>query len=309
MTMILNALLPILLVIGIGNCVARLKLITGEQWHGIEKIAYFVLFPALLISTVAKTDFMALPAFEMAGAMIGSILIMAAVCLALRPFLCNWFSIDGPRYTSIFQGALRWNSFVALALADELMGSEGLALLAVAMVAMIPLLNVLCVTVLSRYAGSGEAPGLRKIGRDLLRNPLILSVLIGIVINASGLPLPHVMTATLSILGQAALPIGIVCVGATLDLGALRRPGPALASAAILKLVIMPLIAFGLCQALSLNGPAFTAVIIAMAVPTASGAFLLARQMGGDAKLMAEIITFQTVLAMVSMPLALMILT
>src|SRR5690606_24540649 len=142
-----------------------------------------------------------------------SILTVAALALALRPLLARWFAMSGPRFTSVFQGAIRWNTFVALALGGELIGADGLALLAVAIVAMIPVLNVICVLVLTRYA-SGTAPGWRKILIDLIKNPFIWSTSLGLFLNVTGLPLPGFVVSTLTMLGSAALPIGIVCVGA-----------------------------------------------------------------------------------------------
>ena len=301
---VFNALIPVLLVIAAGNIVARMGLITGDQWRGIEKIAYFLLFPALIIRTVAKTDFLAIPAFGMSAALILSILAMSALTLALQPLLKTRFGITGPRFSSIFQGATRWNTFVALAIADELLGREGVALLAVAVVAMIPLLNVINVLVLARFA-SGSPPGAGRIALDLLKNPLIWSTGAGLAFNLTGLPLPRFADATLQILGNAALPIGIV--GAGLNLAALRRPGPALATATMLKLVVMPVFGVSFALLLGLDGAALSAVIIAMAVPSAGNAYLLARQMGGDAPLMAEILTLQTVLAAITMPLALLL--
>jgi hypothetical protein len=303
-----NALIPVLLVIAAGNIVARMGLITGDQWRGIEKIAYFLLFPALIIRTVARTDFMSIPAFGMSAALVLAIFAMSALALALQPLLRARFGVEGPRFSSVFQGATRWNTFVALAIADELLGADGVALLAVAVVAMIPLLNIINVLVLSRFA-SGTAPGAARIALDLVRNPLIWSTALGLAINVAGLPLPRFAWSTLEILGSAALPIGIVCVGAGLNLGALRRPGPALTTATVLKLVVMPLFGFLFATLIGVHGPAFTAVMIAMAVPSAGNAYLLARQMGGDAPLMAEILTLQTLVAAVSMPLVLLLAT
>ena len=173
-------------------------------------------------------------------------------------------------------------------------------------VAMVPLLNVICVLVLSHFT-SGPAPGIRKILLDLIRNPFIWSTATGLLLNVTGLPLPRFAWSTLEILGSAALPIGIVCVGAGLDLNALRRPGPALTSALLLKLALMPVLGFGFASLMGVEGPAFTAVMIAMSVPSAGGSYLLARQMGGDAKLMAEILTLQTLAAAVTMPIALLV--
>jgi len=307
MLMTINALLPVILVIATGYLVARTGLISGDQWHGIERLTYFVLFPAILFKTIALVDFSSMPTLSMGGTLLSAIFTMAALLLALRPVFLSVWGITGPRFTSIFQGVLRWNGFIALAVAAEVLGSEGVALVAVAMVFMIPLLNAMCVLVLSRYAG-GEPPTTAKILRDLYTNPFILSILAGLGVNLSGLPIPAIALSTLTILGAAALPVGIVCVGAGLDLAALRRPGPALTSGTLLRLIGMPLVAAGFATLFGVTGPALAATVIAASVPSAGSAYVLAKQMGGDARLMAEILTLQTVAAILTIPLMLYLL-
>lgn len=308
MLMTINALLPVILVIAIGHLVSRTGIISGDQWRGIEQLAYYVLFPAILIETIGRVRFDELPALEMGGALLSSVLAMGVLLLLLRPVLQKVWSIEGYRFTSIFQGSVRWNTFIALALAANLIGVEGLALLAIAMVFMIPVLNVMSILVLSRYAG-GEPPTVRKILKDLFTNPFIVSILVALAINLTGLPLPEFVWSTMDILGSAALPVGIVCVGAGLDLSALRRPGPALTTGTLVRMLLMPLIAAGFAMLYGVTGAAQTATIIAASVPAASSSYILAKQMGGDAKLMAEILTLQSLLAVATIPLMLYLLT
>ena len=307
----IDALIPVLLVIATGHFIARIGLVDGDQWRGFEKIAYYVLFPCIVIRNLALVDFSKLPFLSLGATLIGSILVMSVLTLALRPFLQSAFDISPPRFTSIFQGAVRWNTFVALAMADRLWGPEGVALIAVAIVAMIPLLNVLSVLVLARYA-EGSAPSAPKMLFDMIKNPFIWSTAVGLTVNFiqmsfQVMPPDQVMTA-LEMMGRAALSAGLLAVGASLNLSALRRPGPALATATLLRLVGMPLLAAGFATVLGLTGVANGVAILAMAVPSATGSYLLARQMGGDAKLMAEILTLQTILAIITLPVALALL-
>lgn len=308
MLTILAALTPVILVIACGYLIARTGLITGEQWRGVEKLAYFVLFPAVLFRTISQADFASFPTLNMGGALLASILCMAAVLMLARTAIERIWGITPARFTSIFQGTLRWNAMIALAIADNVAGDLGLALLAVAMVFMIPVLNVVSILVLSRYA-SGTTPSGARILKDLVTNPFIVSIGAGVVFNISSLALPLVIDDTLEIFSRAALPIGIVCVGAGLDLGSLRRPGPALTLGTFLRPLVMPLLAFGFATLFGVSGPALVVIIIASSVPCASNSYLLARQMGGDAKLMAEIITLQTLAATVTIPAALLIFT
>lgn len=303
----LNALLPVILVIASGHLLARVGLISGDQWRGIERLAWYVLFPSVLFLKTAVIDFSTLPALEMSAALLASIFAMGALVLALRPVFEKVWAINGPRYTSIFQGSVRWNAFVALALGESLIGPVGVALIAVAMAVMIPVLNVMCVLVLSRYANA-EPPTLKKTLKDLASNTFIMSIALGLFVNVVGLPIPGILNDTLGLFASAALPVGILCVGAGLDLAALRRPGPALTSGTLIRLILMPLLGAGFAWMFGVTGPALTAVIISLAVPAASNSYLMARQMGGDAKLMAEILTLQTVVAVVTLPLAVYLL-
>ncbi|WP_420410838.1 AEC family transporter [Roseibium sp.] len=308
MQMIFFALAPVILVIASGYLLARANLISGEQWVGVERLAYFVLFPAVLFRTIALADFSSVPTLDMGAALLSAIVTLAVALLAARTLIERIWGIPAVRFTSIFQGTLRWNAMIALAIAANIGGETGLAMLAVAMVFMIPILNGASIVVLSRYA-SGTQPNFAKILKDLFTNPFILSIFAGVLMNLSGLTLPTILDDTLEIFARAALPIGIICVGAGLDLSSLRRPGPALTMGTFLRPVFMPLLAFLFAQLYGVTGPALSVVIIASAVPCASNSYLLARQLGGDAKLMAEIITLQTLAATVTIPAALLLFT
>lgn len=304
----LFALLPIILIIALGYLLEHTSIISRDQWRGIERLAYYLLFPAFLFKAIATVDFSSLPAVRMGLALLFAILTMIFLVLCLRPYLQRRFEINGPRFTSIFQGAVRWNGFLALAMANNLMGPEGVALLALAMVVMIPVLNVSSILVLSKYGDRGEKPTAAKVARDLYTNPFNMAIAAGIVFNVLGIPLPGVALQTLTMLGAAALPVGIICVGASLDLNSLRRPGPALTSGTLIRLLISPLVGAFFAWAFGVTGHAHTSVIIACSVPSASNAFLLARLMGGDTKLMAEILTLQTLIAVITIPVALAVL-
>jgi len=296
-----NALVPVILVIASGHLLARTKLIGPDDWRGIERLAYYLLFPAVLFQIIATLDFSTLPTVALSATLVAAILTLSGLVLALRPVLQKIWGIPGYRFTSIFQGTVRWNAFVALAIADSLLGEKGVAIIAVAMAVMIPLLNVLSILVLSRYANAAP-PTLAKTLKDLAVNPFILSIGAGLVVNVLGLPIPGLLDDALTIIGSAALPVGIMCVGAGLDLASLRRPGPALTSGTFIRLLLMPPVGAAYAALFGVTGPALTAVIISLAVPAASNSYLMAKLMGGDAKLMAEILTLQTLCALVTIP-------
>ncbi len=300
---VLEALIPVFLIIALGVLLKHTLLPNVSAWEAFERLTYFVLFPALLFLTTATADLRNVPVGAVGGALFASVIVLAALTLLLWPLLKR-AGISGPAFTSIFQGTTRWNTYVALAIAGGLFGVPGIALTSVAIVAMVPLLNFLCVLVLAWFA-SEKAPDARKVLDQLIRNPLIWSVLAGIAANFAGLMLPKIAVSFLEILGRGSLTLGLLVVGGGLDLKKLIRPSAAVALAAFLRLAIMPLIAISLGWWLGLSGTALTVVAIASSVPTAPGSYILARQMGGDAPLMARIITTETVLAALTIPLAL----
>jgi len=306
MSSVLSALLPVFLIIALGTVLRLTLLPERASWDAFERLTFYVLFPALLFVSTATADLREQPVTSVGSALFGAIIVMTVALLALRLPLQRALSMDGPAFTSLFQGAARWNTYVALAIAGGLFGPVGLALVSVAIVAMVPVLNLICVLVLARYA-SDKTPDARTTAGIILRNPLIWSVLAGIAFNIAGIPLPRVGVEFLEILGRAALSLGLLAVGAGLELDKLWRPRASVIVAVILKLAVMPAIAIALALWFGLEGQALAVVAIASSVPSAPGAYILARQMGGDAPLYAHILSMQTVVALVTIPLTLAI--
>ena len=302
MAVVISALLPVFLLIVLGFILKRSLMRLETQWHGLERLTYYVLFPMLLIQTLVKADLSKVPVAGVGGALLLSALAMSLLCLALRPIFSRW-DIDGPAFTSIFQGATRWQTYVALAVSGNLFGETGLALASVAMVAIIPLVNVLSVSVLAHYA-SPEKQSVRGIVMTVVKNPLIWACAIGLAVNVTHLPLPKIWHEVAEALGRSSLGIGLLVTGAGLHLEGMFRPSLAASVAVFLKLVLMPVIAVALALWFGLSGSNLAIVTACAAVPASSSAYVLARQMGGDAPLLAQIITLQTILAAITMPVA-----
>lgn len=302
MAIVLGALAPVFLLIVLGFALKRGLMRLDTQWHGLERLTYYVLFPALLIETLVKADLSKVPVAGVGGALLLSALLMSLLCLGLRPLLSR-LAVDGPAFTSIFQGAIRWQTFVALAVSANLYGDTGLALASVAMVAIIPLVNVFSVAVLARYA-STEKQSAGAIAMTVVRNPLIWACAIGLAINVTHLPLPKIWHEVADALGRSSLGIGLLVTGAGLHLEGMFRPSLAASVAVFLKLILMPALAVGLALWFGIDGANLVIVVVCAAVPASSSAYVLARQMGGDAPLLAQIITLQTILAAITMPIA-----
>lgn len=299
MTSIITALWPVFALLLLGFW-ARRSGFPGEGfWTPAERATYYVLFPALLVDRLAQASLGGAAALQLAATVLLWLLAGAALCLLLKPLL----RLPAAAYTSFFQGALRFNTYVALAITAALYGDAGIVHAAVITAVMIPLLNLFCVLVFAATAAQRPSPA--RLLRLLASNPLILACLLGITLAQSGIGLPAAVGSVLELLGRMALPLGLLAVGAGLNLQALRRSGRALWLASLVKLLLMPLLAWLLAYAVGLGASMSAVLLVFAAVPTATSAYILARQLGGDAGLMAAIITAQTLLAMLSLPLLL----
>jgi predicted permease len=295
------ALLPVFLLIVTGFGLRRILLKEEAHWVGLERLVYYVLFPVLLIQTLARAKLGDVPVAGVGAALLIAVALMMLLCLTLRPLLQARLNLSGPSFTSLFQCSCRWQTYVALAVAGNLYGDLGLTLASVAMVAMIPLLNIVCVWVLAHYAAPTRLSWPRILV-TICKNPLIWACVIGLMLNLSGFALPRWLNDLADALGRSSLALGLLVVGAGLQLKGVLRPPLAAYVTVFLKLILMPTMAIGLGHAFGLSGVNLAIVACCASVPTASSAYVLARQMGGDAPLVAEILTIQTALAVLTMP-------
>ena len=297
----LSNLLSVFLIVAVGAFLKSTHIIRRDTWDGFERVTYLLLFPAMIISTMANADLGSTPFLTMGATLVASLLTIAALLLLLRAPLEKYLKIDGASFSSIFQGSIRWNSFVAFALATSLHGREGATLCAVAIAAMIPLLNFLSVGVITHYAQKQKTTW-TSYGQAIIKNPFIWSCAIGLILNPLMKWIPTTLFSPLSLIGQASLAAGLLAAGAGLEFRRIPRITSSHVIALIAKLIAMPLLAFMFANVFSVTGTALSVTIVAMAVPTASASYILARQLGGNAPLMAEILNLQTLVAMITIP-------
>ncbi len=251
----------------------------------------------LLFNSILKSPLKPAQALDLGLAGVGMLAVGIAVALAIG----RWPGVDRRLHASGAQVAYRFNSYVALALAERLYGAQGLAWMALLMALSIPICNVAAVWPLARHGG-------HSYGREIARNPLIISTVLGLAGNAFGLALPEPVTTTLQRIGLAALPLGLMAVGAGLTLGGLKA-APGLATSLLsIRHALLPAVAIVLALLLHLPPEQRSIVVLFGAMPTAASAYVLAARMGGDGSFVAGLVTVSTVLGMVSIPLWLAVL-
>lgn len=298
-----EALVPVFLLIGLGFGLKRVGFPGEAFWPALDKLAYFILLPALLVATLASAKLGGYDPLPLAATLACATFAMTAIMLALRPVL----PADGPSFTSMFQGALRFNSYVGIAAAFLLFGPMGAALMAVAVAVQVPLLNTLCVVILVRYAG-GPGTSLARQLKLLAQNPFIIACLLGIALNLAGIGLPRGIGPTVEALGRASVALGLMAAGAALDLNATRGAVAQIGIASGLKLIGFPLVMAGSAWAFGIEGLALKVAILWAAMPTPPSAYILARLMGGNAPLAAAVVTVSTLGAVLTVAPTLVLL-
>ncbi|MCP5424527.1 MAG: AEC family transporter [Gammaproteobacteria bacterium] len=298
---IYGALGPIFCIIVLGHLLKRYGFPDAAFWPAAEQLTYFLLFPALLVHRLALADLGDYAIAPFAGVIVATLGLITILLFLIKPRM----GVDGPAFSSIYQGSIRFNTYVGLAAASALLHAPGATLAALAIALLIPLINVLCVAVLSHSNGS---LGITQLFAALLRNPLIVACLAGIALNISGLGLPLGTAAVLDLLARAALPLGLLTVGAGLYLQATWSRRRELFLTTALKLLALPALTFLLCRLVGLNDLETSVLVLFTALPGAPSAYILARQLGGDAQLMAAIVTVETAASLATLPLIMALL-
>ena len=285
-------LLPDFLLIALGVALKRVRGFDAAFWTGVERLVYFVLFPALLFRSLATSPLGLADASRLAA--VGLAFTLAGMLLAAlaQPL----FRLPHATFAACFQCGFRFNTYIALAVASRIGGDVAVAAISVLIGVLVPVVNIAAVAMLARGQGG-------RIAVELARNPLVLACLAGMAWRAAALPLPELPSHVLATLSSAAVPLGLLAVGAGLKFVRATLPPAALVWWNAVKLVAVPAVAYVLANFAGLS-PLERQVAVAMAaVPTAPSAYILATQMTGHGAPVALLISTGTLLAAVTLPL------
>ncbi|MCX7565736.1 AEC family transporter [Sulfitobacter sp. F26169L] len=289
--------LPLLLIIASGYALAKSGIIPRGSWAAIETLSFRGLIPATLILAIARSD-LSLERFGGFGiALVGTLAVIAGLVLSLR--MMPQARLGNPAFTSLFQSSVRWNAFVALAAAEQFLAG-GIAIMAVAIAVLIPLINITCIVVLASFGPSKAS--VSKILNTLMRNPLVQACVIGLTLNLGGISLPASLADTLDMIGRGALGVGLMAVGAGISLRRMARFDWRVGFGALVRPVLASSIFVGFGVVLGLPSAQVFAGVLVFAAPAASNGYIVAKQMGGDADLYADVMTWQVVLSLMVLP-------
>ena len=299
----IDILIPLYILITLGFFLKKYDFPSQEFWPGLEKITYFILFPSLVFVAILKAQIDASLFFYIFIAV-----LIPSLLSGLLQFLgfISLSSIRSTTFTSMFQGAVRNNTPISLVIVAWLIPDTGLATIAVVILIMLPFNNVSATLVLLRY-GDNRSGNTQAWWQGILKNPLIIASVLGLFFNIINVSLPVSILNTFDFLGRSALPFALLMVGAGLKFGSLFDNKVAIILSSFGKLVFTPAISWWLCIFLEVEPDLAKVIIIFSATPTAVSSYILAKQMGGDADGMAQIITFQTIATAFTLPIVLLV--
>jgi hypothetical protein len=297
---LLISVLPILLTIFVGYLVAVSGAPPRDRWDAINTLSFRILIPAILIRSIATSNLSLLTSGMWMLVLLLALTMAAGVALALR-FVFSFEALPNPSFSTLFQTTTRWNAFIALVAAEQFVGPKGIALLALGMAVLIPIINVANIIVLVMFGAARTSA--TAVVRAIIQNPLVIGCVIGLVLNLSGAPLSASLVTTLDLIGRAALGVGLLAVGAGVELKRLLDVSWEVGLGVFLRLCLCPLAFLALAFAFRLDLDETLAGVLIFAVPAAANGYVVAQRMGGDADLYADILTWQTILSLGLLPL------
>jgi malonate transporter len=301
--------LPIFLIAFIGVLVKRKWLVSDEFWRGLEKLSFYLLFPAVLFSSVYKLDLASVEFFRLVAALIVSNLLISGLVIYYQ-MRQNYSNIH---FTSLFQGATRYNNYIFFALGAALFGEAGLSVVSAISPYMIVLTNITAVMCFVHYVpqesgGASKKRSLFLMLQSIITNPFVIASLVGFIFNYFHITLNKGLENTIDNLADAALTIGILIVGASLRFKISPEHMRLITAASFIKLIITPVITFVILWIMAISGVAKSVGILFSCLPCASSAYILSRQLGGDPETMSSIITFTTLFSVLSLSILVYIL-
>lgn len=286
-----NIVAPIFFIVFMGFLLKRIRLIDESFVATASKLVFVVTLPILVFMSIARMDFHAV--FN--PAQLGYVALTTLLSFALIWWLAaRW--IKAPEDLGVFvQGAFRSNyGIIGLAVSFNLFGQSGLAQASLLLALVIPLYNVLAILALTLPMQQQRALSASGIVLEMLKNPLIIAVFLALPFSYFGFQLPEVLEKTGRYFANLTLPLALLTIGATLNLKSLQHTSAQAFWATATKLVFLPVILTLGAAMLGFSGQDLVILFVLFGCPTAAASFVMAKAMGGNAQLAANIILTTT---------------
>lgn len=300
------SILPVVFTIACGYLLVASKTLKKSHWEGIEILCFRLLLPVMLIKTIAVSELSFSKFNTLILAVLMTLVLIGSAVLCFRNIISHK-KLSNSAFTTIFSTTIRWNSFIALAAGKQFIGPEVVTLLAISMVAFIPIINIANIIILIIF---GEyKTSTKQIILGIAKNPLIQACLIGLTLNLYDVKIPYIIMETMDIIGNAAIGIGLLCIGSSISFARLMKYSWQVCMGVSLRLILCPGLFLIIANFINLDHMQTLTGVLVLAVPAASNGYIIAKQMGGDAELYVDILAWQTVLSMLTLPLLAVLLS
>lgn len=299
----ISLIIPDFAIILLGLVLSRKGGFTKAFWDGAEKLVFnFLLAPFLFVS-VAQSQLAVGESVRVLLTGICAMLLGVAASFAVRYFI----KADAVTHASVFQCGFRFNTYIGFAICTRFCGAEGPSLLAMLIAFWVPISNSIAVSDLVRAVAKRDNQSenrsqlLRTTVLGVARNPLIIATVLGLIFNYLGIELIQPVKDFLSHLGSASLAMGLLCIGAGLQFSNLAKHFKLIAASCLVRLAVVPLMAWIVIQLTGLSGNAAAVVLVFASLPTAQSCYVMTANMHGNASIVAAVTTLQTLLSMLTL--------
>ena len=304
MLTIIEIVLPVFLIIGLGYLICRIGLVDDHFFEQVNGLVFYICLPTLLFYKISTADFETSFNFRLVVAT-----SLAVVCCFLITYCYGaWRNYSPPAHGSFCQGSFRGNlAYIGLAIVYNAYGDQGLTRAGILTGFLVPVFNLFAILALVLPQRQKHAKT-SKIVKDIAFNPLILASLAGLVWSFFQIPMPQVMDQTLHVLAGVTLPLALLSIGNSFRLENLKGDLGKGWIATAVKLLLLPLVTVWLMGLLGVSGLDFGVGLLMAASPTAVSTYIMASKMGGDGELAGTIVILATALSAISYTLWLLYL-
>ena len=296
---VISALAPVFVLVLVGVLLLRLRFADDAFFHVTAKFAYWIGLPCLLFKNIAEARLSLTDAWRIFAVMSIASLAVALLGAGAARFL----KLPLPRRKTFIHTSFHCNTaFVGLpvilyALGSHPQGQKLVEMASMAVAPMIPVFNIMSVIVMRDTGGAGRRDLMVAVSKKIATNPQVLSCLAGLAISFAGLRLPVALSRSLGSLGGMALPLALLSIGAGLSMRNIRDGLGAALLAAAFNVAVLPLAGGLLCRMGGLSPEETLLTLIFLACPTASSAYIYARQLHGDPEFAGNVILLSTLLS------------
>ena len=302
---IIDTLFPIIAMMALGYFLKRFGMTSAEFLKTLDKLVYYIFFPGMLFWKTAVSS--GTDSSYLGFIAAGLLAIFAVSGLSL--FYVRKTNMPDVGVGSFFQACFRFNTYIGMAIVLSVLGDEGIKLFSIFIGCVIPVLNVMAVSVLIWYSGQtlSRAQRVKYLVRALISNPLIIGCAAGMLVSETGYQMPAFINNFFALMSSMSLPLALISMGGILTFSGVSQHWQNGLAASVLKLVVLPVIGFVMLKLFGVSEIAFKTGMIYFCLPTSSSIHILSGQLDSDVELATTAVMISTLLSFLSLSVALLL--